>query len=91
MTTHLKRVKTSLVKLDSVIKVAIINCPECKDPNFDDGACGCGVCKKCGWREACIANANGHYDGDHVRYCDQFSIDVFSNDHLMDPDQMGED
>jgi hypothetical protein len=64
--------------------MAIIDCPKCSNPYFDDGACGCGICEKCGWQEICVANRDGHYGGDHgehVRYCDQFSIDVFSNDH----------
>lgn len=34
--------------------MAIRKCPECKDPNFDDGACGCGLCKQCGWRQTCF-------------------------------------
>jgi hypothetical protein len=33
--------------------MAIINCPKCGDPNFDDGACGCGWCEKCKWRQTC--------------------------------------
>ena len=40
--------------------MAIIKCPKCKDPNFDDGACGCGWCEKCGWRQTCLNG--GWYD-----------------------------
>lgn len=33
--------------------MAIVDCPKCGDPNFDNGACGCGWCKECTWRTTC--------------------------------------
>ena len=37
--------------------MAIRDCPKCGDPNFDDGACGCGWCKVCNWRTTCTQGA----------------------------------
>lgn len=40
--------------------MAKVKCPKCKDPNFEDGACGCGWCEKCFWRQTCTQG--GWYD-----------------------------
>lgn len=45
--------------------MAIIDCPKCGDPNFDAGACFCGLCKVCNWRQTCTS---GGWYADKVDY-----------------------